>query len=96
MAHGQQIRTVRQIRNEFEESTKISMKEHKVRQVMKDQLDLRYKKIVRLAPEANSVRCLIQRQQCAMKVLELLKTKRRLINIDESWLDSVRYQRRCW
>ena len=28
--------------------------------------------------------------------LELFKTKRRFINIDESWLDSVRYQRRCW
>ena len=63
---------------------------------MREQLDLRFRKIVRLAPNANSEVNLIQRQQCALEFLKLFQTKRRFINIDESWLDSVRYQRRSW
>ena len=50
---------------------------------MRDQVDLRYRRIVRLAPRANSQRCLISRQRCAMVFLELFSRKRRLINIDE-------------
>ena len=84
------------MRDAFEDAAGISMKQHQVLRVMKEQLDLSYKKIVRLASKANSVRCLIQRQQCAVEFLKLAKSKRRLINIDESWLDAVRYQRRCW
>ena len=63
---------------------------------MRNQAGLRYKKIVRLAPQANSLRCLYLRQQSALVFLQLFKSKRRLINIDESWLDAIRYQRRCW
>ena len=50
---------------------------------MRDQLGLRYRKIVRLAPQANSRRCLIQRQQCALKFLELCQTKTRWLALDE-------------
>ena len=50
---------------------------------MHDQADLRYRKIVRLAPRTNSQRCLISRQRCAMVFLELFAQKRRFINIDE-------------
>ena len=50
---------------------------------MREQAGLRYWKIVRLAPQANSRRCLISRQRCAMVFLELFSQKRRLINIDE-------------
>ena len=50
---------------------------------MRDLVDLRYRKIVRIAPQTNSHRCLIQRQQCALVFLELFKSKRRIINIDE-------------
>ena len=64
--------------------------------VMRNQVGLRYRKIIRLAPQTNSPRCLILRQQSALVFLKLFQSKRRLINIDESWLDAVRYQRRCW
>ena len=50
---------------------------------MREQVDLRYRKIIRLAPRANSGRCLITRQRCAMVFLELFAQKRRFINIDE-------------
>ena len=38
----------------------------------------------------------MQRQQCALEFLKLLKSKKRIINIDESWIDSGDYRRRCW
>ena len=87
---------MKEIRDDFEAATTISLKERQVHQVMKEQLDLSYKRIVRLAPQANSVAKLIQRQQCAIVFLKLYKSKRRFVNIDESWLDSVRYHRRSW
>ena len=63
---------------------------------MKELLDLRYKKIVPVPVHANSDRCLVQRQQCALKFLELVQTKKRIINIDETWVDSGDFRRRCW
>ena len=59
-------------------------------------LGFRYTKIVQIPIHGNSERCLVQRQQCAMKVLENLKKKTRFIGIDETWLDSCDYRRRCW
>ena len=84
------------MRDDFLTSTGVVFREHQVRKIMREQVDLRYQKIVRVAPQANSKRCLIQRQQCVVKFLNLFQTKRRVISLDESWLDSVRYQRRCW
>ena len=47
---GVQIRTVKQVRDDYEATTSISLKEHRVLQVMKGQLGLRYRRIARLAP----------------------------------------------
>ena len=96
LRQGVQIRTVKQVRDDYEAATMIEYKEHQVRKVMKEQLGLSYKSIVRLAPKTNSIENLICRQQSALVFLKLYKTKRRFIDIDETWLDSVRYQRRCW
>ena len=63
---------------------------------MRNELDLRYRKISKLAPLANKERCRVQRQQAAVKYLKILKTKQRVITIDESWIDSGDYLRRCW
>lgn len=57
------------MRDDFEAATGTSLKAHRVREVMRDELDLRYQKIVRLAPQANSDRCRIQRQQAALVFL---------------------------
>lgn len=39
---------------DFEAATGSLLQEHRVRHVMHEQLELRYRKIVRLAPQANS------------------------------------------
>ena len=81
IAMGMQIRTVKQVRDDFEATKMVSLKEHQVRHVMKTYAGLSYKKIVRLAPRANCIENLISRQQCALLFLKLFKSKRRLINI---------------
>ena len=50
----------------------------------------------------NTQRCLVLRQQYAMRMLPLLETAftdsqpKRIINIDESWLNGSRFVRRVW
>ena len=63
---------------------------------MRDLVNLRYNKIVKIPVHGNSERCLVQRQQCALVFLKLVQTKRRIINIDESWVGSADYRRRSW
>ena len=46
--------------------------------------------------QANSERCLVLRQQYALKMLPLLESGRRIINVDESWLNSTRFIRKLW
>ena len=36
------------------------------------------------------------RQQYALRMIELLKNGKRIINIDESWVNQTKYQRRIW
>ena len=46
--------------------------------------------------QANSERCLVLRQQYALKLLPLLESGRRIINVDESWLNQTRFVRKIW
>ena len=46
--------------------------------------------------QANNERCLVLRQQYALRMLPLLEKKMRVINVDESWLNSTRFLRRVW
>ena len=53
---------------------------------MKKVLGLRYRKIRRHPIQANSERCLVQRQQYALGMLDVLASGKRVLNVDESWL----------
>lgn len=46
--------------------------------------------------QANSERCLVLRQQYALKMLSLLTKGKRIINFDESWVSETNYSRRMW
>ena len=53
--------------------------------------------------QSNSERCLVLRQQYALLMLPLLESScfskqpaRRIINVDESWLNGTRFLRRVW
>jgi hypothetical protein len=63
---------------------------------MKQDLGMRYRKIIYQAVQANSERARVQRQQCALKFITLLESAKRLISVDETWVDAADYRRRSW
>ena len=96
LLNGEVIERADDVRRDFEATTGVSLKVHRVRWVMRHLLDLSYTKIVQLPVHGNSERCLVQRQQCAIIFLKHIQVKKRIINIDESWLDSGDYRRMSW
>ena len=68
----------------------------KVRTVLKSELGLGYRMAKKVPIQSNSERCLVLRQQYALKMLELLSGNDRLINIDESWVNDTNFTRKMW
>ena len=46
--------------------------------------------------QCNSERCLVLRQQYALKMLGLMAKGKRIVNVDESWINEANYPRRLW
>ena len=63
---------------------------------MKDELKLSFVKSKKLNPQTNSDRALVLRQQYALEMLRLLGQGKRVINIDETWLNETSFIRRTW
>ena len=63
---------------------------------MRCQLGLRFKKIKQLAPQMNRLKNVLCRQQYATHMLNILASGKRVINIDESWLNSMAFKRHSW
>ena len=59
-------------------------------------MHLGYRLAKTVAVQCNSTRCLVLRQQFALRMLPLMEAGRRVINIDESWLNGTRFLRRIW
>ena len=58
-----------------------------VSNVLKHILEMRYRKVKRIPFQGNSDRCMILRQQYAKFMLELLDGNKRVLNLDETWLN---------
>ena len=63
---------------------------------MKKELRMGYRRATTVPIQTNIERCLVLRQQYALKMLPLLESGRRIINVDESWLGQTRFVRRHW
>ena len=74
----------------------IIVKPKDIRKVMKDEMDMSYRKIIKGSIYANSVENLVLRQQFAMVMISLVRTKMRILNIDETWLGMSDFRRRKW
>ncbi len=59
-------------------------------------MKLSFLKSKKLNPSANSDMNRVLRQQYALAMLRLLYKGRRVINIDETWLNETSYIRRAW
>jgi transposase-like protein len=74
----------------FEVSTKL------VRQVLRQDCQLGFVRAKKFYPQANSARCRVLRQQYALEMFKLLEQGKRVVNIDETWLNETTYVRRAW
>ena len=63
--------------------------------MMKD-LAMGYRLAKSVPVQGNTARCLVLRQQYALTMLDLLEKGRRVINVDQSWLNQTRFYRRIW
>ena len=67
-----------------------------VSEVLKKEMGLRFRKTKKVVSQINSERCLILRQQYALSMLSLLKQDKRIINVDETWLNESSFLRKTW
>ena len=63
---------------------------------MKNEMDMSFRKITKIAIQANSVNNLFLRQRFAIKWLSLSAKKTIFLNIDETWLDMSDFRRMKW
>ena len=63
---------------------------------MKREFKLSFLKSKKLFPSANSDRNMVLRQQYGLKMLELLSEGKRIINIDETWLNETSFIHKTW
>jgi hypothetical protein len=89
----EQILSSRSLADEINLAKGQELKPHFVQKVLRDGLNLKYKKFKTDAIQANSERCLVQRQQYAICMFKLLKEGKRIYNVDESWIDQMNYTR---
>ena len=74
----------------------LEVKPKDVHHVLKNEMQMSYKKISPVSIRANSTKNLVSRQQFALKFLELLQSKKVIINIDETWLGMMDFRRMKW
>lgn len=67
-----------------------------VQRLMSKQLGMSYRKIRLISPATNSLRNLILRQKYALRLIEVLKQGKRVINIDESFLNETEQRKMKW
>ena len=64
--------------------------------MLRDDFDMRYRVIKKVEYRGNSERCLVTRMLYAKKMIELLNSGARIINIDETWLPHFDFRSKKW
>ncbi len=78
------------------EHTDLEVRHEEVRSVLRNDLGLGYRIAKKVPIQSNSERCLVLRQQYALAMLGLLEQGKRIINVDESWLNESSFLRKIW
>lgn len=90
------VDSAREVRKALMDTTGADVKEPEIRSIMKEDLGMRYRKLVPVSIHGNSQKNLVLRQQFAMKLIGLLLEGKRLLNVDETWLGMTDFRRRKW
>ena len=84
------------VRDEVEKKYDNELKVYKVRAELRKNMKWGYRKVRKVPQQGNSQRCLVFRQQFALTMLDLLDKKKRVISLDETWLNETNFTRRAW
>ena len=96
MAKDEEIWSLKQVSDAAAAQHGVKLGPRVLSNVLKSHFDLRFHKVKRIPFQGNSERSLVIRQQSAKKLLELLEQGFRIVNVDESWINEVDFQRRKW
>ena len=96
LARNQPIFNLHQVQRAVKDQAGLDVDGRLCSKVMSKDLGLGYRRARTVPIQSNSERCLVLRQQYALKMLPLLEQGRRIINIDESWLNQTRFHRKLW
>ena len=97
------ITSAKVVTDAVKKNLSLDVDDNLVREVMRKDMRLGYRQAKTVPIQSNSERCLVLRQQYALRMLPLLESgcfskqpARRIINVDESWLNGTRFLRRLW
>ena len=93
---GKAISSTKLVRDQVREDAGLEVGTKLVRQVLKTDLKLSFIKAKKFHPQTNSQRSLVLRQQYALEMLKLHEKRKRIINLDETWLNETSFTRRTW
>ena len=93
---AQVVSSVADVKDQLVEEYDIEIDYHRLKQIMKEDLSLQYKRISPISWQGNSDRNKILRQQFAQALLNVDITKKTIINIDESWIGKSDFRRFSW
>ena len=93
---GRHVGSTRELKSMLKEEHGIDIKPWTLRQYLRKELNLRYKRIEATSWKGNAPKNLILRQHFAIGFLRLDLTKKKLVNIDETWIGMSDFRRMRW
>ena len=90
------IDSAQAIANEMNATNAEQVTEKAVRSVLREELDMRYRKIKTVSLHSNSEKNLVLRQRWALEFLAQARRKNVFLNVDETWLGMSDFRRRKW
>ena len=90
------IRSLDDIKEDIEDDCGLKVSTKIIAKTIKSNKILKFRKVKKVPPHANSLRNQYMRQQFALKLLDLLKDGKRILAIDETWFGETNYHRQCW
>ena len=84
------------VRKVLADAMDVKVSEQEIREIMKRDLGMRYRKVLPVSIHGNNERNLVLRQQYAIRLIHLLKEGKTILNVDETWLGMSDFRRRKW
>ena len=96
LVRNKPIFRVKQVEEAVKQEANLEVNRSQVAKFMRKDMHLGYRHIRTVPVQSNTQRCLVLRQQYALRMLPLLESRRRIINVDESWMNNTRFINKMW